>query len=333
MAGRGARPAVAAGRHGLEDRIDLVAVGEAGLPVAVAQSGQEHARHLGPRRAGNTGDLGRDHGLGCPPLGLVDAGQLVRGLDRPSGSQHPVGVDELSTVKDPGASHGAGQPVDRHPAAGHVAEDLGDCRPHRGPAFVQLGPQRSAQVRAGDNSLAGLTVGMEPGRTVGRTHDGHRTTVVGMAGIDGLGNPSGGIRNVGTMEQHSRVHALSPHLAAQTGQPLRPHTTRIRRRRRDLVHRGAVAAHCITMPRNRFDRGQAPRLLPAAMCSRGRAGRRANPAHTGAAVGCVAWFGRPVSAANKSGKHHPAPRGGFTYPRTLQDILCDCPRREKGTQP
>ena len=35
------------------------------------------------------------------------------------------------------------------------------------------------------------------------------------------------------------------------------------------------------------------------------------------AVDSVCWFGRPVSAANKSGNDGVAPRGRTTFPRTL----------------
>ena len=87
-------------------------------------------------------------------------------------------------------------------------------RPHR---RGQLGPQRSAQLGTGRSDIADRVMGMKPGRTVGRADDGHRTAVIGMTGVDRLGDVSGGIGHVGTMQQHGPVHALSPHLVAQPG--------------------------------------------------------------------------------------------------------------------
>lgn len=99
-------------------------------------------------------------------------------------------------------------------------------------------------------------MGMEPGRTVRRTDDGHRPAVIGVTGVDRLGDMPGGVGHVGTVHQNGPIHTLRPHLRTRPAQPIRSHAALIRRRRRDLIHRGAVAAHRITMPRSGFDREQ-----------------------------------------------------------------------------
>ena len=219
-------------RHGLEDGIDPVAIGQAGAGgaaggVAIAQGGQEGTGNLGPGGAGRAGSLGRAHGPLGVPLGLVYAGQLVRGLDHAGRPQHSAGVDQFGTVEHSGPGHGAGHPVHRHPAAGDIPEDLGDGRAHRSRSVVQLGPQRSTRLGADRSDIADRVMGMKPGRTGGRADDGHRTTVIGVAGVDSVGNMSGGVGHVGTVQQHGPIHALSPHLVAQPGQPLRSHAAEV----------------------------------------------------------------------------------------------------------
>ena len=73
----------------------------------------------------------------------------------------------------------------------------------------------------------GRRMGVKPGRTIGRADYGHRPAMHGVAGVNSLGNMSGGVRDVGAVHQHSPVHVLRTHLRTQPRQPLLTHAAQV----------------------------------------------------------------------------------------------------------
>ncbi len=205
---------------------------------------QEHPGDLGSGRARHRRGPGGLHGHLVEALGGVGAGDLVVGLDESGGGEHRPGVAEPCRGEHSAANHGPGHLVDGHAPAGLVAHRVGQSTGEGDHAVVELGPQRLGQGDSCPGHRVRAAWGWVQARSIGG-HEGHRTLVHGVGGVDRLGYPPGGVGDVRSVEQDESVDAPAVHLGSQLGQAVEGHPIQVRQDGREVGEGG----HADSMPR------------------------------------------------------------------------------------